>query len=105
LTVRVMLAVVETYVPHTGSFLSSPPECNGGGCRAALRGGVKVVRKPSATLLRIALSSQKSKTGRTMNLKNSRIMESGRDAVLPPRTLTCHYFFFLGVSFGALGFL
>src|SRR5271157_1984351 len=102
-----MLAVVETYVPHTGSFLSSPPERTAGGWRGALRGGVKVVRKPSKMLLRIALTNQKSKTGRTMNLKKSRIMESGRDAMLPPRTLSYRrYFFFLVVvSVLALGFL
>src|ERR1039458_1446689 len=100
-----MLAAVETYVPHTGSFLSSPPECTAGGRLAALC-GPRVERKPSKMLLRIALTSQKSKTGRTMNLKKSRIMESGRDAMLPPPTLAYYryYFFFLGASL-ALGFL
>src|ERR1039458_5260587 len=98
-----MLAVVETYVPHTGSFLSSPPERTAGGCLPALC-GPRVERKPSRMLLRIALTSQKSRTGRTMNRKKSRIMESGRDAMLPPRNLGYYFFFLVVVSF-ALGFL
>jgi hypothetical protein len=100
-----MLAAVETYVPQTGSFLSSPPERTSEGCLAALR-GPRVERKPSMMLLRIALTSQKSKSGRTMNRKKSRIMESGRDAMLPPRNLAYCYFFFLVVVVSlALGFL
>jgi len=56
LTVREMLALVETYVPHTGSFLSSPPECTAGGCLGTLR-GLTVERKPSMMLARIALTT------------------------------------------------
>jgi hypothetical protein len=51
-----MLALVETYVPHTGSFLSSPPEDTAGGRLAALW-GLRVERKPSMMLARIALTT------------------------------------------------
>ena len=99
-----MLAVVETYVPHTGSFLSSPPERTSGGRLGAFCGAT-AERKPSMMLLKIALTSHKNKRGSTMSRRKRRIMESGRDAVLPPRTLAdCYYFFFLGASL-ALGFL
>src|ERR1035437_2694394 len=97
-----MLAVVETYVPPTGSFLSSPPERTSGGRLAALCCAT-VERKPSMMLLKIALTSHKNRTGSTMSRRKTRSMESGRDAVLPPRTLG-YYFFFLGASL-ALGFL
>jgi hypothetical protein len=80
-----MLAAGETYVPHTGSFLSSPPERTDDGWLGALRGD-SVERKPSVTLLRSALTNQKRRTGRTTNRKRRRIMESGREAMLPPRT-------------------
>src|SRR5260370_37388508 len=38
LTLRVMLAPVETYVPHTGSFFNSPPATTVGGADC---GGVR----------------------------------------------------------------
>jgi hypothetical protein len=76
-TLRVILATVETYVPHTGSFLSSPPAATGGASLARLCGTWLELELPKR-LLSTARTSQKTSRGKIMRIKRKRIMGSGR---------------------------
>src|SRR5207248_7141658 len=65
-TVRRMLKAVETKVPHTGSFFSSPPAMTGGACGGSSRRGA--LRTAPKMLLRKDRRKRKTRRGRTISI-------------------------------------
>src|ERR1035437_9207786 len=90
---RVKLAAADTYVPQTGSFLSSPPDWMG-----VCRGALGARRLPVKKLRRIDLRKRKSnREGR--NSRTTRNMGSGRKPKASAPESDYFFFFVVGAVF------